>query len=86
MSTVYYHQTDGQSEKVNQTLKQYLCCYVNELQDDWARLLSSAEFAYNSAAHEGTKTSPFYLKYGRHPRAGPTLIKNLQRSDINDIM
>ena len=86
MSTAYYFQTDGQSERVNQILEQYLHCYVNELQDDWARLLSSAEFTYNSAAHEGTKTSPFYLEYDRHPKAGPTLIKNLQRSDMNDII
>ena len=86
MSTAYHPQTDGQTERVNQILEQYLCCYVDELQDDLTRLLSSVEFTYNCAAHEETKTSPFYLKYGRHPRAGPTLIKNLQRSDMNDIM
>lgn len=86
MSTAYHPQTDGQTERVNQTLEQYLRCYVDGVQDNWARFLSSAEFAYNNAAHEGTKTSPFFLEYGRHPRAGPTLIKDLKRSDINDIM
>jgi hypothetical protein len=86
MSTAYHPQTDGQTERVNQTLEQYLRCYVDELQDDWARLLSSAEFAYNNSAHEGTKTSPFYLEYGRHLRAGPTIVKDLQRSEMNDIM
>ena len=58
MSTAYYPQTDGQTERVNQILEQYLCCYVDELQDDWTRLLSSAEFTYNGAAHEGTKHHP----------------------------
>ena len=86
MSTAYHPQTDGQTERVNQTLEQYLRCYVAELQDDWSRLLSSAEFAYNNAAHEGTKASPFYLEYGRHPRSGPTLIKELKSTDMNDIM
>ena len=86
MSTAYYPQTDGQTERVNQTLEQYLCYHGDELQDNWARLLNLAELAYNSAAHEGIKTSSFYLEYGRHPRASPTLIKNLQRSDMNDIM
>ncbi|PSS36928.1 hypothetical protein PHLCEN_2v1227 [Hermanssonia centrifuga] len=75
MSTTYHPQTDGQTERVNQTLEQYLCCYINYQKDDWSRLLSSAEFAYNNAAHEGTKETPFFLEYGRHPRAGPTLTK-----------
>ena len=55
-------------------------------QDDWARLLNSAEFAYNNASHEGLKESPFFMEYGRHPRAGPTLTKEISRSDLNDIM
>ena len=67
-------------------MEQYLRCYVDYQQDNWSRLLSSAEFAYNNAAHEGTKETPFFLEYGRHPRAGPTIVKELQRSDLNDIM
>ena len=86
MSTAYHPQTDGQTERVNQILEQYLRCYVDYQQDNWSRLLSSAEFAYNNAAHEGTKETPFFLEYGRHPRAGPTIVKELQRSDLNDIM
>ena len=86
MSTAYHPQTDGQTERVNQTLEQYLRCYIDLQQSEWSRLLSSAEFAYNNASHEGTKTSPFYLEYGRHPRAGPTLSKELKNSDLNDIM
>ena len=58
MSTAHYPQTDGQTERVNQTLEQYLHGHVDELQDDWARLLSLAEFAYNDATHEGTKYHP----------------------------
>ncbi|PSS36997.1 hypothetical protein PHLCEN_2v1139 [Hermanssonia centrifuga] len=74
MSTTYHPQTDGQTERVNQALEQYLCCYINYQKDDWSRLLSSAEFAYNNAAHEGTKETPF-LEYGQHPRADPMLTK-----------
>lgn len=54
--------------------------------DDWSRLLSTAKFAYNNAAHEGTKETPFFLEYGRHPRAGPTLTKEVKHIDFNDVM
>lgn len=71
MSTTYHPQTDGQTERVNQTLEQYLRAYVDYQKTDWSWLLHSAEFAYNNATHESTKESPFFLEYGRHPRAGP---------------
>ena len=66
MSTAYHPQTDGQTECVNQTLEQYIQCFINYNLDDWVHLLSTAEFAYNNQAHEGTKESPFLLEYGRH--------------------
>lgn len=86
MSTAYHPQTDGQTERVNQVLEQYLRCYSDANHDDWSMLLTSAEFAYNNVAHEGTKYSPFYLEYGRHPRAGPTLIKSATTETLDDLM
>ena len=69
MSTAYHLLTDGQMEHVNQALEQYLRCYVDYNLSNWSDLLPSAEFAYNNQAHKGIKESPFYLEYGRHPRA-----------------
>jgi hypothetical protein len=86
MSTAYHPQTDGQTERVNQILEQYLRCYVDYNLNNWAQLLGTAEFAYSNQAHEGTKESPFFLEYGRHPRAGPTLLKNGVSVDLNDMM
>jgi len=86
MSTVYHPQTDGQTEYVNQALEQYLRCYVDYNLSNWSDLLPSAEFAYNNQAHEGIKESLFYLKYGRHPRAGPILVKESLQRDLNDLM
>ena len=85
MSTAYHPQTDGQTEHVNQALEQYLRCYIDYNVSNWLDLLPSAEFAYNNQAHEGIKESPFYLEYGRHPRAGPILVKELPQRDLNDL-
>jgi len=66
-STAYHPQTDGQTERLNQTLEQYLRCYVDQEQDNWVSLLPLAQFAYNSAENSTTKMSPFYANYGYNP-------------------
>ncbi|MBW0530242.1 hypothetical protein O181_069957 [Austropuccinia psidii MF-1] len=58
---------DGQTERVNQILEQYLWIYVSYHQDDWHTWLPLAEFAYNNAEHSSTKQSPFLTIYGRNP-------------------
>ncbi len=35
LSTAFHPQTDGQTERTNQILEQYLRYYVNYLQNDW---------------------------------------------------
>jgi hypothetical protein len=67
MSTAFHPQTDGQSERLNQTIECYLRSFVNYEQDDWVDLLPMAEFAYNNSAHSATGVSPFYANYGYHP-------------------
>ncbi|KAK6213447.1 reverse transcriptase domain protein [Colletotrichum tabaci] len=81
LSTAFHPQTDGQTERINQILEQYLRCYVNYDQDNWVPLLPMAQFAYNSAIGESTLHSPFYLNYGfqptayGQPRQGPRALK-----------
>ena len=59
LSTAFHPQTDGQTERANQTLECYLRCYANHQQDDWAEYLPCAEFAYNRSVHAATGKSPF---------------------------
>jgi len=63
----YHPEGDGQTEWVNQTLKQYLCAYCNYQQDNWSELLLLAEFAYNNAPSETTGVSPCFTNKGYHP-------------------
>jgi RNase H-like domain found in reverse transcriptase/Reverse transcriptase (RNA-dependent DNA polymerase)/Integrase zinc binding domain/Chromo (CHRromatin Organisation MOdifier) domain len=67
LSTAYHPQTDGQTERQNQTLEAYLRIFCNDNQDDWARILPQAEFAYNNSVHSVTQATPFELN-GRSPR------------------
>ncbi|OBS16093.1 hypothetical protein FPOA_27763 [Fusarium poae] len=75
LSTAYHPETDGQTERLNAVLEQYLRAYVSYLQDDWNRWLPLAEFAANSLKSETTGVSPFFANYGFHPRMGfePTI-------------
>jgi len=68
LSTAFHPQTDGQTEKMNQTVEQYLRIYCNYQQDDWSNLLSLAEFSYNNARHASIDCSPFYANYGYNPQ------------------
>jgi hypothetical protein len=73
LSTAFHPQTDGQTERVNSILEQYLRCYVNYQQSDWDKYLPIAQFAYNNSNHSSTKVSPFYALYGFHPRLSVAL-------------
>ncbi|KAG0153712.1 hypothetical protein PDIDSM_2367 [Penicillium digitatum] len=70
LSTAYHPETDGQTERANAVLEQYLRAYVSYLQDDWSEWLLLAEFTANSHYSESTRVSPFYANYGFHPRIG----------------
>src|SRR5260221_12825226 len=64
----YHPEGDGQTERINQVLEQYLHTYMNYQQDNWAPLLPLVEFTYNNAASATTGVSPFFANKGYHPR------------------
>jgi hypothetical protein len=69
-STGYHPQSDGQTEHVNQELKQYIQVFINEHQDNWDTLLPLAEFAYNNHTHSVMQHTPLFVDTGRHPCMG----------------
>jgi len=58
----------GQTERVNQTLEQYLRSYCTCQQDNWVSLLPFAEHAYHTSTSESTNASPFEINYGFSPQ------------------
>jgi len=70
LSTAFHPQTDGQTERVNQELEQYLRMFIDHRQEQWSEWLGTAEFAYNNKVHSSTRTSPFKANYRQNPRMG----------------
>ena len=67
LSTTYHPQTDGQLERANQCVEQYLRIYGNDEQNDWVDLLALAQFMHNTWPNESTKQTPFNLLIGHMP-------------------
>ena len=70
LSIAYHSQTDGQIERINQKLEQYLRVFIDYRQEQWPDWLGIVEFAYNNKIHVATKISPFKANYGQDPRMG----------------
>lgn len=58
-SSAYYPQSDGQIERVNQTLEEMLRTYIQFDESEWERLLPAFVLAYNWTSHSSTELSPF---------------------------
>ena len=85
-STAYHPQTDGQTERVNQEIEQYLRLFVNHRQDDWAEWLPLAEFCQNNRVHASTRQTPFMLNSGKHPRLGVEPLRESQHASVDDFV
>jgi hypothetical protein len=68
ISTTYHPQTDGQSERTNQRLEQYLQIFVDYHQQDWSQWLPLAQYTLNTWPNATTKKAPFELIMGHIPR------------------
>jgi len=75
LSMAFHPQTDGQTERMNQKLEQYLRFFIEHRQKDWPEWLAAAEFAINNKVHTATKVSPFMANYGKEMRMGGDIRK-----------
>nr|GEX63841.1 reverse transcriptase domain-containing protein [Tanacetum cinerariifolium] len=63
MSTAYHSQTDGQSERTFQTLKDMLRACVIDFRNGWERHLSLIEFSFNNSYNASIKDASFEALY-----------------------
>src|ERR1700744_3817456 len=84
ISTTYHPQTDGQSERSNQWLEQYLHFFCNGRGTDWVDWLPSAQFTHNTWPSATTKQTPFDLLMGYTPRAPARDISLSSAPSVNE--
>ena len=64
LSTVFHPQTDGQTERMNQELEQYLQMFIDYCQEQWPEWLETVEFAYNNKIQTSMKVLSFKTNSG----------------------
>nr|GEY79459.1 hypothetical protein [Tanacetum cinerariifolium]GEY83123.1 hypothetical protein [Tanacetum cinerariifolium] len=69
MSIAYHPETDGQSERTIQTLKDMIRACVMDFGGSWDTHLPLVEFSYNNSYHTSIKCAPFEALYGRKCRS-----------------
>ena len=68
MSTAFHPQTDGQTERLNREINQYLRTYVSDRQNEWAKWIKIAQFVWNNMVSEVTTDSLFGITWSYSPR------------------
>ncbi|GJT99306.1 putative reverse transcriptase domain, ribonuclease H-like domain, aspartic peptidase domain protein [Tanacetum coccineum] len=69
MSTAYHPETDGQSERIIQTLEDMLRACVIDFGKGWDKHLQLIEFSYNNNYHASINAAPFKALYGQKCRS-----------------
>lgn len=63
--TAYHPQTDGQSERIIQTLEHMLRACITDFGCNWENRLPPIEFSYNNNYRSSIKMAPYEALYGR---------------------
>nr|GEV69295.1 putative reverse transcriptase domain-containing protein [Tanacetum cinerariifolium] len=65
ISTAYHPETDGQSERTIQTLKDMMCACMIDFRKSLVNHLPLVELSYNNSYHASTNAAPFEALYVR---------------------
>ena len=65
MSTTFHPQTNEQTKRTNQSLKQYLRHYINNTQSNWVKLLFMTQLTLNVKISNTTKVTSFFANFGK---------------------
>ncbi|GMG15926.1 unnamed protein product [Phytophthora fragariaefolia] len=74
LTSAFRHQANGVTERLNQTIENYLRAFTSGTSDDWDEYLSLAEFAYNSRYQQSISMAPFEADLGYLPSTPATMM------------
>lgn len=67
-SSSYHPKSDGQTNRVNRCLENYLRAMTSYRPQQWIKWLPAAEWWYNTSLHSSIKMAPYEALYGAKPR------------------
>ena len=73
---------DSQTEILNRILENYLRAYTSLEQMNWAKLLPSAEYAYNNSWSSSTKITPFMALYSYNPELRIDVVDTITTGEV----
>lgn len=77
LSSAYHPQSDGQTERVNQSLECYLRCFCSLKPSERQKWIPWAMFWHNTTWKSATGFTPYEIVYGRPP---PTLLQYIPKT------
>ncbi|OWY93287.1 Retroelement, partial [Phytophthora megakarya] len=83
LSSVFRPQTEGQTERTNRFVEDYLRGVVNPAQNDWDEYLHLAGFAYNRRVHASIRMSPFEADLGYVPYMPDDVTRDPEFDQLN---
>jgi hypothetical protein len=83
-STAYHPQSDGQTERMNKVLHEYIRNYIGPSHKDWDSKLTMAQFALNNSYSASIGSSPFYFVLGFHPKTPLTHLLDEEEGPVPD--
>jgi hypothetical protein len=75
LSSAFHPRTDGQTERMNAWVEQYLRPWTSSLPRTWAAMLPITEFTHNLWKHDVTRKTPHKLLTGICPQVNVKLIE-----------
>ncbi|XP_052224106.1 uncharacterized protein LOC127839760 [Dreissena polymorpha] len=82
-TTPYHAMGNGMVERFNQILLKMLGTLDKDKKSNWKDHVGPMVHAYNATIHDSTGYSPYYLKFGRHPRLAIDILLGLDIDDLN---
>ena len=85
-TTPYHRQTNGQVERMNQTIINMLKCLPEQYKSNSCNHVNKLVHAYNSTKSSATGYSPYYLSFGIHSRLSIDVLLPSQRSHTSSYL